>query len=330
MKPLLCLLFVAVYSVVAGPIDLIDGKYPRFFDYEDEEGNIHKVDLLEPVDMELLEEIQRNPANNEYHLFTRRNPNSYQRLRINNENSVRSSNFNARHPTIVISHGWLSNMKTNLNPVIRDAYLRLMETNVIVLDWRRLALAPYPTAARGVPDIGRGLGQFLNFLHRTTGVAFNTIHLIGFSLGGHVVGNAGRYLGGRVARITSLDPAGPLWSNNDQRLRPSDAIYVEAIHTNGGAAGLGIGSPVANVDFFPNGGKSQPGCYTPICDHNRAWEFFVATVPRPNHLMGRRCADMQEVNRDRCNGPTFPLGNTDINKRGSGMFRVNTGRRYPF
>ncbi|CAH2267259.1 jg14727 [Pararge aegeria aegeria] len=122
---------------------------------------------------------------------------------MNNPGSITSSHFNPRNPTIVISHGWLSNMKTNLNPVIRDAYLRLKETNVIVLDWMRLAIAPYPTAVRGVPDIGRGLGQFLNFLHRTTGAPFNTMHLIGFSLGGHVVGNAGRYLGGRVARITS-------------------------------------------------------------------------------------------------------------------------------
>lgn len=64
-------------------------------------------------------------------------------------------------------------------------------------------MSTYPTAVRGVPDVGRGLGQFLDFLHRTTGVAFSTMHLIGFSLGGHLVGNAGRHLGGRVARITS-------------------------------------------------------------------------------------------------------------------------------
>lgn len=55
---------------------------------------------------------------------------------------------------------------------------------------------------RGVPDVGRGLGQFLAFLNRVTGAPFTSMHLVGFSLGAHLVGNAGRELGGRAARIT--------------------------------------------------------------------------------------------------------------------------------
>ena len=74
--------------------------------------------------------------------------------------------------------------------------------NVIVVDWKRLALSPYNTAVSGVPDIGRGVGQFLAFINRITGAPYNNMHLVGFSLGAHVVGNAGRELGGRVARIT--------------------------------------------------------------------------------------------------------------------------------
>lgn len=50
----------------------------------------------------------------------RRNPTSSQTLLINNANSITSSNFNARVPTVVIVHGWLSNQNTDINPVIRD------------------------------------------------------------------------------------------------------------------------------------------------------------------------------------------------------------------
>lgn len=82
------------------------------------------------------------------------------------------------------------------------AYLDRSDVNIIVLDWRRLALFDYYTAVRGVPDVGRGLGQFVNFLNSVTGAPFNSFHLIGFSLGAHLVGNAGRELGGRVARVT--------------------------------------------------------------------------------------------------------------------------------
>lgn len=70
------------------------------------------------------------------------------------------------------------------------------------MDWRRLAAFDYATAATGVPAVGRGLGQFMNFLHSVTGAPYNTMHLVGFSLGAHLVGNAGREMGGRAARVT--------------------------------------------------------------------------------------------------------------------------------
>ncbi|CAH2087476.1 unnamed protein product [Euphydryas editha] len=129
--------------------------------------------------------------------------------------------------------------------------------------------------------------------------------------------------------FTGLDPAGPLWNLNSNRLRASDAVYVEAIHTNGGALGLGIGSPLADADFFPNGGNSQPGCLTPICSHNRAWELFASTVTY-NHLLGSKCSNMLQVTLNSCRGEIFYMGNDDLNKKASGIFRVNTQRSYPY
>ncbi|CAH0718257.1 unnamed protein product, partial [Brenthis ino] len=329
MKSLLYLL-VLVYAVTALPLDESEQEYSQFIEYADENGFMYQSDLQEKGENDILDEIARNPENNQYFLFTRRNPTSSQTLVINNANSITSSNFNARVPTVVLVHGWLGKQNTDSNSLIRDSYLRKSDVNVIVMDWRRLALNPYyPTAARGVPAVGRGLGQFLAFLNGVTGAPFNSMHLVGFSLGAHVVGNAGRELGGRIARITGLDPAGPLWSSNPDRLSPSHAIYVEAIHTDGGLAGLGIGSAVGNADFFPNGGTSQPGCLTSICDHNRAWELFAATVTY-NHLVGTQCQNMQEVSRNTCTGSRLNMGNDDLNKRGNGLFRVNTERRYPF
>lgn len=70
------------------------------------------------------------------------------------------------------------------------------------MEWSRLALSDYATAALGVPAVGRGLGQFLAWLSSVTGAPLSNMHLVGFSLGAHLVGNAGRELGGRVARVT--------------------------------------------------------------------------------------------------------------------------------
>jgi hypothetical protein len=48
-----------------------EDDYPRYINFSDDEGNVHLVDLEEEPDMALLEEIQRNPSNNLYLLFTR-------------------------------------------------------------------------------------------------------------------------------------------------------------------------------------------------------------------------------------------------------------------
>ncbi|KAL0821168.1 hypothetical protein ABMA28_005787 [Loxostege sticticalis] len=329
------LLLIASTAYIATAVPLQDNDigvekaYPRFIEFPDGEGNMHTVDLEAEPDWEVLSEVQRNPANNRYLLFTRRNNNRAQTLTMNNANSIRNSNYNPNVPTVVIVHGWLSNQNTDINPTIRDAYLRKSDVNVIVLDWRRLATSLYDTAVRGVPDVGRGLGQFIRFLVNTAGGDLNNFHLVGFSLGAHLVGNAGRELGGRVARITGLDPAGPLWNYNRNRLSRNDAIYVEAIHTDGGLTGLGIGSAVANADFFPNGGNSQPGCMTSLCNHNRAWELFASTVTR-NHLVANQCNSMTQVSWDTCRGARLHMGNDDLRKNGNGLYRVNTGRRYPY
>jgi hypothetical protein len=110
-----------------------------------------------------------------------------------------------------------------------------------------------------------------------------------------------------------LDPAGPLWGSRSDRIRPSDAVYVEAIHTDGGLNGLGVGTDVANADFYPNGGTNQPGCLTGVCDHNRAWEFFAASVTY-NHLLSNECTSNTQITTNSCRGSPTPMGNDDIRK----------------
>lgn len=89
-----------------------------------------------------------------------------------------------------------------MNPQITAAFLAVQDCNVIVVDWRALASSSYSTAAAGVPNVGQFLGNFLIWLINTAGGNWNNVHLVGFSLGAHVVGSAGRTAGGRASRIT--------------------------------------------------------------------------------------------------------------------------------
>ena len=82
-----------------------------------------------------------------------------------------------------------------------------------------------------------------------------------------------RYIGSRLmkdhslelGRITGLDPAEPHFEFADPitRLDPSDAFFVDVIHTDGNplmSLGLGVYQPCGHLDFYPNGGKVMAGC----------------------------------------------------------------------
>lgn len=63
----------------------------------------------------------------------------------------------------------------------------------------------------------------------------NDVHLIGHSLGAHTAGYAGEKMGGKVGRITGLDPAEPYFQGmpSHVRLDYTDAKLVDVIHTDG-------------------------------------------------------------------------------------------------
>lgn len=57
-----------------------------------------------------------------------------------------------------------------------------------------------------------------------------------------------------------LDPAGPGYTDVPEkyRLDKGDAKLVDVIHTF--MKVLSLAEPLGHVDFYPNGGKFQPGC----------------------------------------------------------------------
>ncbi|CAB3239792.1 unnamed protein product [Arctia plantaginis] len=298
----------------------------RYIWMPDGEGNPVLVDLQEPVNEMFLN--SRNGANNQYWLFTRNNRNNRQVLVNNNANSVRNSNYNGNRPLKVIVHGWNNNGNSPMNPQITSAFLNNQDCNVIVVDWSGLASQGYNTAVNGVPSVGQHLGNFLVWLINTGGGNWNNVHLVGFSLGAHVVGVAGRQAGGRPSRVTGLDPAGPGWNTNNNALNRNSGRYVEAIHTDGRK--LGIMTAIANADFYPNGGRHpQPGCSSSPCSHGRAPELFASTVGYNRHV-GRQCVNLAQAEISACTGASLNMGNGIVNKNGNGIFGLRTANRWPF
>ncbi|CAH2050166.1 unnamed protein product, partial [Iphiclides podalirius] len=172
----------------------------------DGEGVPHLVDLHEEPD----EDVLRKPTgvNNQYWLYTRSNPDTAQNITHGDEDSIRNSFYNGSKALAVTVHGWISNGNSDMNTLITSAFLDVLDTNVIVVDWSNLASSNYISATYGVPSVGEYLGNFLVWLIDTAGGDWNRVHLVGFSLGAHVVGAAGRTARGLAARVTAC--SGPL------------------------------------------------------------------------------------------------------------------------
>ncbi|CAK1600248.1 unnamed protein product [Parnassius mnemosyne] len=324
--PLLALCYGIPFSVIPGDNSHYVEGQSRFIWMPDGKGVPHLVDLDEPVNEEILR--TRNGANNQYWLYTRRNPKNAQKLVNGNADSVRNSNYNRNRPLKVIAHGWNNDGNSDVNTRLTSAFLDTQDVNVIVVDWRGLASSNYITSSNGVPSVGQHLGNFLVWLINTAGGDWNNVHLVGHSLGAHVVGNAGRTAGGRPRRVTGMDPAGPRFGGNSNALNTNSGRYVESINTDGGL--LGIMDPIAHANFYPNGGRNpQPGCWISTCSHSRSYELFDSSV-RTNHFVGRRCNNLNEAENNRCSGGSLNMGNDNMSKSGSGLYGLTTGSSWPY
>lgn len=84
------------------------------------------------------------------------------------------------------------------------AYVDIGGFNVVSVDWSSIAEDPmYPVPAYLTRAVGSALAAFLDRLVDTARIKPSDIHLIGHSLGAHVVGSCGsNFKSGIIGRIT--------------------------------------------------------------------------------------------------------------------------------
>lgn len=252
--------------------------------------------------------------NVQFILFTRNNP--FYNLKLNVHENFINSTFNFSNPTKIIIHGFLSSTKEDVFILHRDAFLGDGYYNVIGMDWSALCEFEYFTAMRGAQIAGEVLGVFLGYLI-DEGVGYQNIHLIGHSLGAHVAAMGADKLkskGVKVRRITGLDPAGPGYTDVplNFRLDRNDAHLVDIIHTN--MKVLSLPHPQGHIDFYPNGGKFQPGCPDMYdiwtlhdgveCNHGRAYYYFAESVKNKYAFKTFRCTSIENANVGNCSYET--------------------------
>lgn len=128
------------------------------------------------------------------------------------------------------------------------------------MNWSKAGNKSYPVSSANVKPIGSYIADFL----LNSKAKIENVHVIGHSLGAMVASYVGKSVynktGSKIGRITATDPAGPGFEQlvPELRLNPNDAEFLDVIHTDVGH--YGFGGPIGHVDYYPNGGRSQPGC----------------------------------------------------------------------
>ncbi|CAH2076041.1 unnamed protein product, partial [Iphiclides podalirius] len=216
-----------------------------------------------------------------------------------------ASCINPALDTVMYIHGFTGNVTTHDSIAIITAYLSLASSNVLYLDWAEEAsdgnlgiLLGYVRAVSNVKKVGNQLGASLLILAEA-GLDLNKTHLVGLSLGAQVCGVAGKKASSdgvpKIARITGLDPAGPLYgepTSYNNELTTDSGKFVDAKHTDPG--GYGISESVGTVDVWINyhaGRVVQPGCPAfnlaeTFCSHERAVEIFQESIFNRTSFLG--------------------------------------------
>lgn len=235
-------------------------------------------------------------------------------------------------------HGSAQNGRSAISRDLKNSFLARGDYNVIITDWSSVSSPYYQYARNKVGTTGIAVSRFIEWLN----VNYGTLQVIGYDLGAHVAGIAGKNSArGRISRIIGLDPSKPLVNENTSanRLSIGDGSLVEIFHSNGGQ--LGIFTPSGDVDYYLNNGRSQPECAGEIilnltskkclkcllagsnndCSHYRAVIIYSRLLTGQNNFVVVPCENIEQVATG-CSLDPIEILLEELSP--SGIYQINT------
>lgn len=100
----------------------------------------------------------------------------------------------------LLIHGWNADAHHVAMEPVRNAYLRINSSHVLMADWRDIAGLRYFIARDKIAQVGKRICQLLRTFMKQSNVTSNQIHVIGHSLGAHVATHVGRCIKGESER----------------------------------------------------------------------------------------------------------------------------------
>uniref|UniRef100_A0A6Q2XR15 Triacylglycerol lipase n=1 Tax=Esox lucius TaxID=8010 RepID=A0A6Q2XR15_ESOLU len=295
-------------------------------------------------------------------LYTRQNPDAFQEIKADAA-ILKASNYNGDRMTRFIIHGFFDKGYENWLIDMCKTMLTVEDVNCICVDWRKGGLSLYTQSANNIRVVGAQVAQMIEVFQDVYRQKPSMVHVIGHSLGAHAAGEVGRRIQ-KLGRITGLDPAEPYFQGCSAtvRLDPSDAMFVDVIHTDIlpfiPYVGKGMSQAVGHIDFYPNGGEHMPGCDKNIastivdidglwegtrdfvaCNHLRSYKYYNESIVSPKGFTGYPCSNQDVFDSGKC----FPCADQACpimghyadtfhvpNGQSKLKFHLNTGEAVPF
>lgn len=262
-----------------------------------------------------------------FYLYTQLNPDASQILITGDVNSVTLSYFNVSHPVVIYIP---DNNEFDSSPsALKDAYLAKDVSNFIIVDWSYETDNDLKRAAKYPGSVGLATSTMIRFLRYIYEEPLD-ITIVGFGLGAHAAGLAGRRVTPKVDVIVGLDPTHQI-GHQGSTLQPTDATYVQVIHTT--KHGRALKKPLGTGNFYVHYGNPQPGCLLIKCSHSRAFEYFEESIGSSYGFWGTPCEDEQQLRWGKCldSGSTKKeMGGYPVDSYATGLFNVEVNKYPPY
>ncbi|KAK8405536.1 hypothetical protein O3P69_001832 [Scylla paramamosain] len=200
--------------------------------------------------------------------------------------------------------------------------------NVISVDWEHLAESPwYPQAVLHTQLVGERTARLLEWLQEAAGLDVTQVQATGHSLGSHVCGAIGQHLEKfRLPFITGMDPAGPFFYNvtEEHRLDPSDAEFVQVIHTDA--------CSILTVSKILKAGRNEGKGEARGCNHDVAQDYWLESINGETPFLAHPCQDWDAFQAglcDTCGKGCLQMG-FHVEKNLTGTYYLRTSGASPY
>lgn len=108
--------------------------------------------------------------------------------------------FDDERDVKLLIHGWNADPEHVALETVRNAYLRLNTSHVLMADWREIASMRYLTAREMIASVGKAICKQLKTFAERAQIGADKIHIVGHSLGAHIATHVGRCFNRQLAR----------------------------------------------------------------------------------------------------------------------------------